>query len=251
MGEEWTLLSTANATHPFHIHVVPFMVKETFTMNENPRYEMYTKAASLNDTWRDTVVVPPNGGVKIWLHFSPINSTNLNGKSVFHCHFLAHEDTGMIAQIMFTDPNMDSATTNDWNFACAIDYLCGIFAFHLTEGIIHTDDFDCVSGDCTLIEMTNGFNARVKCDIRGRPYGIEGGGNDKPANFTEVDIVAPNGVIHIIDEVLVYPSVMEGIDSEDHHKKKVKKKKKKKKTKKKKKKKKKKKARATRFCQSA
>lgn len=261
-AEEWTLLSTANATHPFHIHVVPFIVKETFTMNENPRYEMYTEADSLSDTWRDTVVVPPNGGVKIWLHFSPIESTNLNGKSVFHCHFLAHEDTGMIAQIMFIDPTMDTATTNDWNFACAIDdlstmcniletcgannfmgtytifaptneafaaldeevgglenldedALCGIFAFHVTEGIIHTDDFDCDSGDSTLIEMTNGVNARVKCDSDGKPYGIKGGGNDEPANFVKVDIDAPNGIIHIIDEVLVYPSVMKGIDSEE------------------------------------
>merc|ERR1711935_1188272 len=122
MGE-WTLVSTANVTHPFHIHVVPFLVKSTYTENTNPRYNLYTEAPSTVDTWRDTVIVPPYGTVKILLELSPVESTNLNGKSVFHCHFLAHEDTGMIAQIMFSDPTTETATTNDYNFACSIDYL--------------------------------------------------------------------------------------------------------------------------------
>lgn len=257
-AEEWTLMSTANATHPFHIHVVPFLVKSSYTANGSDRYELYTDAYSTTDTWRDVIVVPPYGVVKIWLKFSPVQSVNLNGKSVFHCHFLAHEDTGMIAQIMFVDPTLDTATTNDWDVACAVEELssmctlletcggyhvtgsytifaptneaiaeldeavvgglnnldketlCGIFQFHTIEGIIHSDDLDCetAGGAATLLEMSNGKYSRFKCDTDGNPYGIKGGGNAEPANFVEADIDTPNGVIHIIDQVLLYPSAI-------------------------------------------
>merc|ERR1712085_230257 len=135
---------------------------------------LYTEAPSTVDTWRDTVIVPPYGTVKILLELSPVESTNLNGESVFHCHFLAHEDTGMIAQIMFSDPTTETATTNDYNFACSINELstfcsiaktCGtyqftgaytIFGFHFKEGIIHLHGFYCHMGDTAMIEMMNG-----------------------------------------------------------------------------------------------
>jgi hypothetical protein len=46
------------------------------------------------DVWRDTVVVPPNGRTRIWVQYK-----NYTGKTIFHCHFLAHEDTGMMATL--------------------------------------------------------------------------------------------------------------------------------------------------------
>jgi len=84
------------------------------------------------------------------------------------------------------------------------DTLCSIFGFHFKEGIIHLHGFYCYLGDTTMIEMMNGVYARGKCDSKGNLIGIKGGGNDKPANFVQTDLDAPNGVIHIIDEVLVY-----------------------------------------------
>merc|ERR1711982_297697 len=45
---------------------------------------------------------------------------------------------GMIAQIMFSDPTMETATTNDYNYACSFDELstfcsiaetCGAYQF--------------------------------------------------------------------------------------------------------------------------
>lgn len=56
------------------------------------------------DVWRDTVIIPPYGIVKIWIQMMPSSIVNPTGKSVFHCYFLAHEDTGMIAAIKWTDP---------------------------------------------------------------------------------------------------------------------------------------------------
>jgi hypothetical protein len=44
--------------------------------------------------WRDTFMVPPNGRTRIWVQYK-----NYTGKTVLHCHFLAHEDTGMMATL--------------------------------------------------------------------------------------------------------------------------------------------------------
>merc|ERR1712154_730436 len=40
------------------------------------------------------VVVPPNGRARIWVQYK-----NYTGKTVFHGHFLAHEDTGMMSTL--------------------------------------------------------------------------------------------------------------------------------------------------------
>lgn len=52
------------------------------------------------DSWRDTVVVPPNGRTRIWVQYK-----NYTGKTVLHCHFLAHEDTGMMATLFIGPPD--------------------------------------------------------------------------------------------------------------------------------------------------
>jgi hypothetical protein len=53
------------------------------------------------DVWRDTVVVPPNGRTRIWVQYK-----EYTGKTVFHCHFLAHEDTGMMATLFIGPPDV-------------------------------------------------------------------------------------------------------------------------------------------------
>jgi hypothetical protein len=50
--------------------------------------------------WRDTVVVPPKGRVRIHVQYK-----EYTGKTVFHCHFLAHEDTGMMGTLFIGPPD--------------------------------------------------------------------------------------------------------------------------------------------------
>jgi len=88
------------------------------------------------------------------------------------------------------------------------DVLCKIIGFHVVaEQALSLSDLSCETGDGSLIEMANGVNSRVKC-TKDVPYGIKGGGNDKPANFVDVDIQASDGYVHIIDNVLFYPAVL-------------------------------------------
>ncbi len=77
--EEWTLKSMDDDEHPFHIHVNDFQV---MSVNGQPYY-----AHGL----QDTVLIPPHGEVVIRIPFK-----DFDGKFVYHCHILFHEDGGMM-----------------------------------------------------------------------------------------------------------------------------------------------------------
>ena len=77
--EEWVLVNTSPEWHPFHIHVNDFQV---VAINGEPR------TAHGHD---DTFMIPPNGSITIRSRF-----LDFTGKSVYHCHFLFHEDHSMM-----------------------------------------------------------------------------------------------------------------------------------------------------------
>ncbi len=80
--EEWTLKSMDDDEHPFHIHVNDFQV---ISVNGQPY-----KAHGL----QDTVLIPPHGEVVIRIPFK-----DFEGKFVYHCHILFHEDGGMMGVV--------------------------------------------------------------------------------------------------------------------------------------------------------
>ncbi len=82
--EEWRLENASNEAHPFHLHVNSFQL---IALNDVPNDPM--------EVW-DTFYVPPkvggtNGSLTIRIRF-----VEWVGKTVFHCHILPHEDTGMM-----------------------------------------------------------------------------------------------------------------------------------------------------------
>ncbi len=85
--EEWTLTNPVDDTeHPFHIHVNPFQV---VAINGTP----------VTPRWQDTVILPRMGEVTIRTRFE-----DFTGLFVNHCHILAHEDLGMMQNVMVVDP---------------------------------------------------------------------------------------------------------------------------------------------------
>jgi len=80
--EDWTLRNTSPMDHPVHLHVWPMQVIE-----EGGR------AVELV-VWRDVVNVPARSRVLVRIAFS-----DFAGKSVYHCHILDHEDSGMMGVI--------------------------------------------------------------------------------------------------------------------------------------------------------
>ncbi len=73
--EEWVIRNNTPMAHPMHLHTWSFQVDG-------------------EDGWQDVVTVAPNSEQRIRIDFS-----DYEGTTVFHCHILDHEDTGMMAVI--------------------------------------------------------------------------------------------------------------------------------------------------------
>lgn len=83
--ETWVLHNPDGVNHVFHIHQLDFLVTQ---VNGAP--------ADMRGL-QDTVLIPPGGNVTIVI---PFTTPNTIGEYVYHCHYLAHEDNGMMANIV-------------------------------------------------------------------------------------------------------------------------------------------------------
>jgi len=113
--EEWRIQTGDDTMHSIHIHVNEFQVKEVrsdycaaMLLNGTacmkllgmPNYEMMvTQQLDYGPRWRDTLVVPPYSFIKLWIRFDK----RYVGKTVFHCHLVSHEDTGMMSNLLLTN----------------------------------------------------------------------------------------------------------------------------------------------------
>jgi FtsP/CotA-like multicopper oxidase with cupredoxin domain/peroxiredoxin len=79
--EKWKLSSISDQ-HPFHIHVNPFQVENTFPDG----------TAEL--VWRDTILLQNKQSITMRTRF-----LDFDGTTVLHCHNLEHEDRGMMQAI--------------------------------------------------------------------------------------------------------------------------------------------------------
>jgi FtsP/CotA-like multicopper oxidase with cupredoxin domain len=111
--EEWILINPNAAIHPFHVHVNAFQVKEADSalvpdptlVPEKDMAVVKSRVAEIHridpaNPWRDTFIIPPMGYLRVWTRLY----SHYIGKTVFHCHFLAHEETGMIQNFLIV-PN--------------------------------------------------------------------------------------------------------------------------------------------------
>lgn len=86
-AEEWTIKNSMNEGHPFHLHTNSFEVHSIMDANGTVAYSPPFIC--------DTVWVPGNGQVVMRVRYK-----QWRGKDVFHCHKLAHEDQGMMANTL-------------------------------------------------------------------------------------------------------------------------------------------------------
>jgi FtsP/CotA-like multicopper oxidase with cupredoxin domain len=83
--EQWVIVNSTDELHVFHMHTYPMQV---MSVNGVP---------TPFNGYEDEVDLPPHGYVVARFHF-----TGFTGITVFHCHILAHEDMGMMANIEVT-----------------------------------------------------------------------------------------------------------------------------------------------------
>mmetsp|Transcript_44036 Transcript_44036/g.49347 ORF Transcript_44036/g.49347 Transcript_44036/m.49347 type:complete len:151 (+) Transcript_44036:265-717(+) len=89
------------------------------------------------------------------------------------------------------------------------DYTAiSLLLFHeVKDKVLTSADLICKAGE-NLIEMGSGQSTRTICDKDDSPEGQKGGGNVDPADFVGVDMKGCNGVLHIIDKVLLPPKAV-------------------------------------------
>ena len=86
--EIWNIRNTMGMEHNFHIHATYFMLLE--------RDGSSAKVAANEKGYKDVVRIPPNSSVKIIIKMKDYIDPK-NGY-MYHCHFLEHEDSGMMGQ---------------------------------------------------------------------------------------------------------------------------------------------------------
>jgi len=90
--EVWEVRNRSGNPHNFHVHDVQFKVVTGDGADPPPTL----------GGWKDTVFVPPGTAVRLLIRFADYTDPAL--PYMFHCHFLRHEDSGMMGQFVVVRP---------------------------------------------------------------------------------------------------------------------------------------------------
>jgi suppressor of ftsI len=86
--EQWLIVNETDDVHPFHLHENSFQL-----------FEINGKPVRPVEIW-DTFAIPPKRNGKNGTLMIRVRFVQWTGKTVFHCHVLPHEDTGMMQNIL-------------------------------------------------------------------------------------------------------------------------------------------------------
>jgi len=86
--EIWEVINTMRIDHNFHIHGTHFTIAE--------RNGSATNVLSNEKGYKDTVYLAPNDRVRLIVKMT--DYTDAVNPYMYHCHFLEHEDAGMMGQ---------------------------------------------------------------------------------------------------------------------------------------------------------
>jgi len=88
--EIWNITNNMGVNHNFHIHATHFRI---LSRNGN------ASAVDLNERgYKDVVFIPPHESVSFIVKMTDYKDTNV--PYMYHCHFLEHEDAGMMGQFV-------------------------------------------------------------------------------------------------------------------------------------------------------
>lgn len=90
--EVWEVTNQMRVNHNFHIHAAHFLIVERNGSSFN--------VADNENAYKDTVFLAPNDSVKLIVKMT--DYTDSVNPYMYHCHFLEHEDAGMMGQFIVT-----------------------------------------------------------------------------------------------------------------------------------------------------
>jgi FtsP/CotA-like multicopper oxidase with cupredoxin domain len=125
--EQWSILNLSAVPHPIHLHLIRYQAlgRDLFDIagfdnkvGGTSTPVTYQQAGALEpgeQGWKDVITVGGNELVSIAGQFA-----GGNGRYMYHCHILEHEDEGMMRtfvvmpeQVMALDPHMDHGPHHD------------------------------------------------------------------------------------------------------------------------------------------
>jgi len=86
--EVWEVTNTMGMVHNFHIHASHFIIAE--------RNGLASNVAENEKGYKDVVFIGANDSVKLIVKMT--DYTDSTKPYMYHCHFLEHEDAGMMGQ---------------------------------------------------------------------------------------------------------------------------------------------------------
>lgn len=152
--EIWNLVNRTHVAHPFHIHDVQFNVTERSGGAPLPS----------DSGWKDVVLVMPHDSVKFITRFEDFADPVV--PYMYHCHFLHHEDDGMMGSFVVIDTTViGTEETQQENHAF------GIFP-NPTDGKVSilTDTPEGPEG--VLVNVTDASGRNILADVSGAGAGI-------------------------------------------------------------------------------
>ncbi len=96
-AEEWTVSNSSGPQHPFHIHTNPFQLLRNGSTTYTAPW-----------VWMDTIALPV-GTPQTQSVLLRQRYTDFTGGYVLHCHFLGHEDRGMMFGVQTVCPQDPSS----------------------------------------------------------------------------------------------------------------------------------------------
>jgi bilirubin oxidase len=99
--ERWNVTAGNVFGHSLHIHDIKFKIIERYIGSPGTVGAQVTtngQAAGYESGWKDTVYIPRGEGVSVVAKYDDFAS-NVN-PYMFHCHFMNHEDGGMMGQFL-------------------------------------------------------------------------------------------------------------------------------------------------------
>jgi len=128
--EKWTITNNNVFGHSFHIHDVKFnIIARTGTQVSSNGL-----AAPYESGWKDTVYVPKGESVTFIAKFDDFAS-NTN-PFMFHCHFLNHEDGGMMGQFVVVNNTIEDLAVASTTLTGANNTI--VLQFKSTPGTTYT-----------------------------------------------------------------------------------------------------------------
>jgi FtsP/CotA-like multicopper oxidase with cupredoxin domain len=116
--EEWRVINNSVPQHPFHIHTNPFQItwrRWTVDANGNP-IQPVIQDFEPPYPWMDTIALKPGRLNRQSETRFLYGADDYTGALVLHCHFLGHEDRGMMTNVQVVCPTTGSPATAPISF---------------------------------------------------------------------------------------------------------------------------------------